>query len=104
MQDTRRKIERIGKEKSLDDFDQSKISPVLLFLRDLPLQLTEENYLKWHTSALKVMEITAGHENFWSHHPAFKNEPLKTLVPVKGDGTNMTRALKAAWLKRAGQA
>jgi hypothetical protein len=103
MFDTRKKIEVIEKEISLDAVDQSKVSPFLLLLRTLPLQLTEENYEQWHRLAMKIMEITAGNDNFWSHHPAFKNEPLKALIPGTGDGANMTRALKAAWLKRAGQ-
>ena len=103
ISDARRKIEAIEKEISFDTLPQSKISPVLLIIRKLPLQLTKANYLQYHSAGMQIMKETAGHENIWSHHPAFKQSPLKGLVPQFGDGKNIERDVKNAWKKRAGQ-
>ena len=103
ISDARRKIEAIEKEISFDTLPQRKISPVLLIIRKLPLQLTKANYLQYHSAGMQIMKETAGHENIWSHHPAFKQSPLKGLVPQFGDGKNIERDVKNAWKKRAGQ-
>lgn len=102
MHDTRQRIEAIESEITVGELDQTKVSPVLPVIWDLPLDLNEETFDAWHKAGLEVMKLTTGHENYW-RHPAFKRLPLSPLNPKHGPATNSERAIREAWKKRARQ-
>lgn len=102
MHATRRRIEVIESEITLGELDQKKVSPVLLAIRDLPLELNEGNFGEWHEAGLEVMKIATGNENYL-RHPAFDRHPLSPLKPKYGPADNSEKAIRNAWQKRARQ-